>query len=43
MGIFYYILMPFSLLLNFFYNISGSYGVALILFAVVGQKIIFHR
>ena len=41
MGIFYYILMPFSLLLNFFYNISGSYGVALILFAVVVKLILF--
>ena len=41
MGIFYYILMPFSLLLKFFYTISGSYGAALILFAVVVKLVLF--
>lgn len=41
MGTFYYILSPFSWLLKFFYNISGSYGVALICFAVVVKLILF--
>lgn len=41
MGIFYYILSPFAWLLKFFYNFSGSYGVALILFAVVVKLILF--
>ena len=30
-----YILMPFSWLLLFFYNFLNSYGLALILFAIV--------
>lgn len=41
MGTFYYILSPFSWLLKFFYNISGSYGVALICFAIVVKLILF--
>ncbi len=41
MGIFYYIMLPFTWLLNFFYDISGSYGVALICFALVIKLILF--
>ena len=41
MDIFYYLLSPFAWLLKFFYNISGSYGIALILFAVVVKLILF--
>ena len=41
MGIFYYLMFPFTWLLNFFYNISGNYGVALICFAVVVKLVLF--
>ncbi|MGN8967212.1 YidC/Oxa1 family membrane protein insertase [Intestinimonas sp. HCP28S3_D6] len=37
----YYILTPFSWLLQFFYDLTGSYGFALILFAVVVKLILF--
>ena len=36
-----YILMPFSWLLLFFYDVLNSYGLALILFAVVIKVILF--
>ena len=36
-----YILMPFSWLLLFFYNFLNSYGLALILFAIVIKVILF--
>ena len=35
------ILSPFVWLLTFFYNFFGSYGIALILFAVVVKLILF--
>ena len=41
MGIFYYLMSPFALLLKFFYDFSGSYGVALICFAIVVKLILF--
>lgn len=41
MGIFYYLMSPFAWLLKFFYDFSGSYGVALICFAVVVKLILF--
>ena len=41
MGIFYYIMYPFSWLLNLFYVLSGNYGVALICFAFVVKLILF--
>ena len=41
MGIFYYLMSPFAWLLKFFYEFSGSYGVALICFAVVVKLILF--
>ena len=34
MGVMYYILSPFSWLLNFFYSFTDSYGISLILFAL---------
>lgn len=37
----YYILMPFTWLLQLFYDLTGSYGFALILFAVVVKLILF--
>ncbi len=37
----YYILMPFTWLLQFFYNVFGSYGFALIFFAVIVKLILF--
>lgn len=37
----YYILMPFSWLLQLFYDLTGSYGFALIFFAVVVKLILF--
>jgi len=37
----YYILTPFSWLLQLFYDLTGSYGFALILFAVVVKLILF--
>lgn len=37
----YYILSPFTWLLQLFYNLTGSYGFALILFAVVVKLILF--
>ena len=37
----YYILMPFSWLLQFFYDLTGGYGFALLLFAVVVKLILF--
>ena len=41
MDIWYYILTPFTWLLQLFYNITGSYGFALIFFAVVVKLILF--
>ena len=41
MGIFYYLMSPFAWLLKFFYDFSGSYGVALICFAIVVKLILF--
>ena len=41
MGIFYYLMSPFAMLLKLFYDISGNYGVALICFAVVVKLILF--
>lgn len=41
MDFFYYLLTPFSWLLQFFYNITGSYGFALIFFAIVAKLILF--
>lgn len=37
----YYILSPFSMLLNFFYSFTQSYGIAVILFAVVVKVVLF--
>ena len=37
----YYILTPFSWLLQFFYDLTGGYGFALILFALVVKIILF--
>lgn len=37
----YYILMPFTWLLQLFYDLTGSYGFALIFFAVVVKLILF--
>ena len=37
----YYILTPFTWLLQLFYDLTGSYGFALILFAVVVKLILF--
>lgn len=37
----YYVLMPFTWLLQLFYNVFGSYGIALILFAVIVKLILF--
>ena len=31
----YYICIPFAALLRLFYNLTGSYGVAIILFTIV--------
>ena len=41
MGIFYYLMSPFAWLLKFFYDFSGSYGIALICFAIVVKLILF--
>ena len=41
MDLMYYILSPFSWLLNFFYSFSNSYGIAIILFALVVKLILF--
>lgn len=41
MDLFYYLLTPFTWLLQFFYNITGSYGFALIFFAIVVKLILF--
>ena len=41
MGIFYYLMFPFTWLLNFFYSMSGNYGVSLICFAVVVKLVLF--
>ncbi len=41
MDLFYYILTPFAWLLQFFYDLTGGYGFALILFAVVVKFILF--
>lgn len=38
MGIF---LMPFALLLKFFYDFFQSYGIALILFALIIKLVLF--
>lgn len=41
MGFSYYILTPFTLLLSFFYEFFNSYGVALLLFALVVKCILY--
>ena len=41
MSFFQMILFPFSWLLNVFYSFTGSYGLALILFAIVVKVILF--
>ena len=41
MGIFYYIMSPFSALLSIFYNLFQNYGIALISFAVVVKLVLF--
>jgi len=41
MDLMYYILSPFSWLLNFFYSFTQSYGVSLILFSLVVKIILF--
>ena len=41
MDLWYYVLMPFTLLLKFFYLCFNSYGVALLLFALVVKLILF--
>ena len=41
MGLFDYIKLPFSYLLSFLYSLTGSYGLALILFAVILKIILF--
>ena len=41
MDIWQIVLSPFVWLLTFFYNIFGSYGIALIFFAIVVKLILF--
>ena len=41
MDLYKLILTPFIWVLNFFYSLTGSYGLALILFAVVVKMILF--
>ena len=41
MDIWYYVLTPFTWLLTLFYNIFGSYGAALIVFALIVKLILF--
>ncbi len=41
MGITYYLMLPFTWLLNFFYGIFNSYGIALIFFTLVVTVILF--
>lgn len=41
MGITYYLMMPFSWLLTFLYQFFNSYGIALILFALVVKVLLF--
>ena len=41
MDVMYYILSPFSWLLNFFYSFSDSYGISIMLFALVVKVILF--
>lgn len=41
MGIAYYLMMPFTWLLTFLYQFFNSYGIALILFALVVKVILF--
>ena len=41
MGIFYYIMSPFSALLSIFYNLFQNYGIALICFAIVVKLVLF--
>ena len=41
LGLLDYIKLPFSYLLSFLYNLTGSYGLALILFAVIVKIILF--
>lgn len=41
MGITYYLMMPFTFLLKAFYELFNSYGLALILFALVVKVILF--
>ena len=41
LGFFDYIKLPFSYLLSFLYDLTGNYGLALILFAIVVKIILF--
>ncbi len=41
LGFFDYIKLPFSYLLSFLYSLTGSYGLALILFAIIVKIILF--
>lgn len=41
MGIMYYVLSPFTWILNLFYSLSQNYGVSLLLFAVVVKLVLF--
>ena len=41
MGITYYLMMPFTWLLTFLYQFFSSYGIALILFALVVKVLLF--
>ena len=41
MGIMYYLLSPFTWILNLFYSLSQSYGISLLLFAVVVKLVLF--
>ncbi len=41
MGIFYYLMSPFAMLLKLFYDLAGNYGLALICFGFVVKVILF--
>lgn len=41
MGVSYYLMTPFTFLLKMFYELFNSYGLALILFALVVKVILF--
>ena len=41
MGLMYYIVSPFSMLLNVFIKLFNSYGIAIILFALVVKVVLF--